>query len=198
MEKETRSRWIAFGIAVGVLIIGAALIVFLFFLSWRVLRRAAGWSPSPPFSQAADYGRNGVLTIRMGSGMAFPGGTFEDRGRRLVTRRLGLAADPWKALGLARPPVILGAGPLPLSGRKAYYQAVLQELPRLGGAVHLISTIVLVDCPERGATGAVTLSLRAPPSRPVGAGADLRGTPADPQFLTDTLELSSANLCTFR
>jgi hypothetical protein len=58
--------------------------------------------------------------------------------------------------------------------------------------------MVLVDCFERDLTGQLTLSLPVPAGgRPVGVGADMRGTPADPQFIADELELSSAQLCTF-
>jgi len=198
MEKEHFPPWLAFGMAAGVLVIGATLALLLSYLVLHRPRHAPNRPASPLRTQVTDFGGNGVLTIAFGSGMGFPGATFEERGRRLMAKRFGSAAAPSRSLGLVRPPVILGAGPLSIKGRKAYYHSFLREFPRPGGAVHLINATVLVDCPERGATGVVVLSLRAPPGRQVGAGADLRGTPADPQFLTGELELSSAQLCTFR
>jgi len=202
MKRDLWLPWLVVGVAVvGSLLVGTLLILSLSHLP--DLRRALASHaparrPSPPRTQVTDYGTSGTLTMALGSGNGFPGRSFEDRGQRLLARHFGPPTERLKALGFVQPPVILGRGLLSVKGRKAYYEALLFELPRPGGTEHTISTEVLIDCVERGATGAVSLALHVPRNRPVGAGADLRGTPADPQFLTDTLELSSAQLCTFR
>jgi hypothetical protein len=202
MPKDRGSPWLVIAVMVGSFVIAGTLSVSILLL-WQLRHpgHAPGGSPPPlppPRIQVTDYGSGGTLTMTIGSGMGFPGGSFEDRGRRLMARRFSPPTPLLRSVGVVQPTVILGAGPLSVKGRKAYYQALLHELPRPGGAARLLSTTMLVDCPERGATGAVVLSLRVPANRPVGAGADLRGTPADPQFLADELELSSAQLCTFR
>jgi hypothetical protein len=198
MDKEHWSPWLVIGVTVGACAIAGTLIVFsLLFMKLRDLRHVSGGPPPPSRTQVTDYGSGGMLAMTIGSGMGFPGSSFEDRGRRLMARRFDPPTALLRSLGFVRSTVILGAGSLSVKGRQAYYQALLQELPRPDGTVHVISTTVLVDCPERGVTGAVALTLRVPRGRPVGAGADLRGTPADPQFLADELELSSAQLCTF-
>jgi hypothetical protein len=198
-ESTRVSPWLAIGVTVGCLVIAAAVgVAVLSFFKLRELRRAPGGPPPAPRTQVTDYGSNVRQTTAFMSGMSFPGSSFEDRGRRLVTRRFGSPTALLRSFGFKRPAEVLGAGSLSIKGRKVYYQALLLEVPRPGGPQHLISTAVLVDCHERGATGAVAMSLRVPRDRPVGPGADLRGTPADPQYLQDSLELSSEQLCTFR
>jgi hypothetical protein len=197
MKRDVWLPWLVFGVTVvGLLVAGTLLVQRIAHLRRAPTSQAPAWSPAR--TQVTDYASGGMLTIAFRSGNDFPGGSFEDRGQRLVARHFDPPTARLKALGFVKPTVILGGGSLSIKGRKAYYQALLHELPRPGGTEHMISTVVLVDCPERGATGAVSLSLRVPRGRPVGAGADLRGTPADPQFLTDELELSSAELCAYR
>jgi hypothetical protein len=162
---------------------------------WMGLKGTQRELRAKPRSQATDFGNGRLLTITIESAYYKDDLSFDQRGLHLIARRPDPPTGLLKRLGHTEPKV-LGAGPLTVKGRKVYYQALLEEPERMKRPMQLISTTALVDCRNQLVT-TVTLSQTIPTNGlPIGPGADMRGTPADPQFVSDELELSSEQLCT--
>src|SRR5205807_1273196 len=98
MKRDLWLPWLVFGVTVvGLLVAGTLLVQRIAHLRRAPTSQAPGWSPAR--TRVTDYASGGMLTIAFRSGNDFPGGSFEDRGQRLVVRRFDPPTARLQALG---------------------------------------------------------------------------------------------------